>query len=604
MKRAPELALVDACVNRARQITMTRLAAQRARRRPPLPGAPGSKLARAIARRRMTRVERFEQRDDATWSNANELARQPGGLKQLDDIFAAGKVKAKRFQKDARIRAITAAVYRADAAEYDRPDIERRARKLENAGRMAYLGARPDGSLVVRLRDRSGLIKDDPAESRERTAELIERLMPVLLECAKHGLELYSFVFTEPNIPAGALRWHKAQLFRDFTRRILERDSKGQEIPRTLAIKHHGRTFDVDNPARKFPEIVAAFAVQEDPLSANCYHWNTHLNVLLVVDPGQCSPLDEELWPDDPARPGERKRDPARDFAGMFSFMKLRHVWGNNVHCRRLEPNLVALRAALLEIIKYSCKTVSEKSLEKFEQRTAPPGMGADPEKISGPGHVEANAAAASITPALELVVQDAADRADPQRPPAPLELICQEVENAFVLEEEPSDDQTFAGNAAASGNRRQAQSRDRRDLSDRCTRQPIAGGPDEEIQAGARRGSAQETQKRYAGVRPPAPALDAWPSARRIEWIDANDGFRRVRAWGCLYRLGKIPRATDPDEGIRWLGRLWIDPWKITVQMTFLADYVDSIRENKSSLSAPRPKGQAPPRAGPVPAL
>lgn len=428
------------------------------------------------------------------------------GLERWDGLILGLKAeqKAARHQKDARVRALTAAKLRAVARAFSRPDADVKAEKLENAGKFGVWGVRElDGSVVVRLRDRSGLIMLDPAEARERTAELIERLVPLLVACARNGLEIHKAVFSEPNIPAGSLKWGKDHLFRRFVSTILERDAKGQEIPRTLAVRHGGRWLEVDNAARKLPEIVAAFAVQEDPLAADEHHWNTHLNVILVVDPGQCSPLDRELWPEDPET-GKPKPDPAANLAGMFSYMKLRHVWGSahQVQIRWLDPSIGSLTRQLLEVIKYPGKTVTEKSLEKFAAGSAESGE---------------------------------------NRTPPALELVCQEAQDA------PADQ-----------------------------------------------------------GKPRAPAMIDWPDARVLEWLDANKGFRRVRSWGCLYRLGKIPRATDPDEGIRWMGRIWISPFKITVQLDFIggAAPVDSIQENKSYHVGPFARAQGPPRAGPPPAF
>jgi len=286
---------------------------------------------------------------------------------------------------------------------------------------------------------------------------------------------------------------------------ILERNASGEEIPRHVAVRHNGRVFEVDNPARKFPEIVGAFAVQEDPLAINCHHWNTHLNVILIVDPGACTPLDRELWPDDPDKPGEIKRDPAADVPGMFSYMKLAHVWGCQVEIRRLDKSLSALREQLLEVIKYSCKTVSEKSLEKFEVSTPAPAP-----------------------------VGPLASTRDP--PPAPV----------LELTGEPCD---------------------------------------------------------IADARRSAPAMIDWPDHRILEWIDANKGFRRVRGWGVLYRLGKLDRPTDPDAGIQWYGRIWISPYKVTVQRTldFGGSLIGLIRENKSRSVGPAQRVENPPRAGPA---
>lgn len=517
MSQARDVAAIDRALERAREKSARMLAAPRRRRRA-LPRAHPvrrrARLAKALERLRTDRLLRAWKRDDRITRARADLDRGvDSDLRRWDAMTAGLKAedRAKRYQVDVRVRSLLAAKLRQVAAAFDRDDVLARALKLEEAGKEGWWGQREaDGSIVIRLRERSGLIMLDPADSRERTAELIERVIPLLLTCAKQGYELHKFVVTEPNIPAGSLAWGKEHLFRHFLRTVLERDSSGEEIPRTLAVRHNGRVFAVDNPARKFPEIIGAIAIQEDPLARDAHHFNTHLNVVLVIDPGQCTPLDVELWPDDPERPGEKKRDPAADRAGMFSYMKLAHVWGHQVEGRWIRPEASGLRDALLEVFKYACKTVSEKSLQKFEGSTPAPG---DLQSLSPTDQV----------PALELVGELAEGSAD--------------------------------------------------------------------------------------AARRPAPAMIDWPDERVLEWLDANKGFRRVRAWGCLYKLGKLPRATDPDEGIRWLGRIWISPWKITVQSDFFDaasshSPVGSIRENKSRSETHAYRAQGPPRAAPPASL
>lgn len=540
------LALVDQALERAREKTAQMLAAPRrrraARRRYPRlhPERRRSKLARALERLRTERLLKAWRRDARMSRARGEIQRSVDS--RGFDAFTAGlwaESKAQRYQTDVRVRALLAEKLRAVAARFDRDDVLTRAVKLEEAGREGWWGVRgeldgstpPDkSSIVIRLRDRSGLIMLDPADSRERTAELIERLIPLLLVCAKQGYELHKFVVTEPNVPAGALAWGKEQLFRHFMRTVLERDGSGQEIPRTRAVRHAGKVFDVDNPARRFPEIVGAIAIQEDPLARDGHHWNQHLNVVLVIDPGQCTPLDRELWPTDPET-GDTKPDPAAARPGMFSYMKLRHVWGHEVEGRLIRGEASELRDALLEVFKYACKTVSEKSLRKFESSRA--GRGADP--------ASAGAEPSGYAPA------------DSSEPPAP---------------------------ALGVGHQSEPPTRD---------------------QAPALELVGELEEPDPAAPRAPAPAMIDWPDERVLEWLDANKGFRRVRAWGCLYRLGKLPRATDPDEGITWLGRISITPWTLTVQLNFFGEgnrvsSVASIRENKSRPTGQGYRAQAPP--------
>jgi hypothetical protein len=458
-----DLALVDASIARAREQTTLAIAKFQAKRkskklqRPPSTieeiEARRSKLARNLDRMKATRLLRDWRRDREMYENADLL--QVRAIPKLVDPEAARlacEAKGARYQKDVRVRELLAAkLHQVAGGDIGRGDVARRARKLEDAGKRGHWGVREsDGSMVVRLLDRSGLVMLDPAEARERTAELIERLTPVLLECSKRGYQIHKAVFSEPNIPAGQLAWGKKHIFDRFTRTILERDTAGQ----------------ARRSNRVLPEIVAAFAVQEDPLAGSLHHWNTHLNVILIVDPKATTPLDREHWPEDPDT-GEVKADPAAAAPGMFSYMKLQHTWGAQVEIRRLKATLGTLLQELREVIKYSCKTVSEKSLEKFER-----------------------------APGTRLV-----DDQDPG-----------ELELEHV-------DATSAVDAV--------------------------------------------TERRAR-----APAMIDWSDARILEWLDANKGFRRVRAWGVLYRLGKIERTGDPDDGIRWMGRIWISTAALTVQL------------------------------------
>jgi len=49
------------------------------------------------------------------------------------------------------------------------------------------------------------------------------------------------------------------------------------------------------------------------------------------------------------------------------------------------------------------------------------------------------------------------------------------------------------------------------------------------------------------------APAFVDWTPAEILEWFEANQNFRRTRAYGCLHGIGK-PERTD-CQPLRWLG-------------------------------------------------
>lgn len=51
------------------------------------------------------------------------------------------------------------------------------------------------------------------------------------------------------------------------------------------------------------------------------------------------------------------------------------------------------------------------------------------------------------------------------------------------------------------------------------------------------------------------APAMVEWTPRQWAEWWAAQQGFRRVRSYGCLYKIGK-PADTEPPM-VTWLGRV-----------------------------------------------
>ena len=87
------------------------------------------------------------------------------------------------------------------------------------------------------------------------------------------------------------------------------------------------------------------------------------------------------------------------------------------------------------------------------------------------------------------------------------------------------------------------------------------------------------------------APAMSEWPPERWAEWWAAGKGFRRLRSYGVLYRLGKEEDAAEPPL-VTWLGRVSWDG----------AGYrVDLIPENNFSGSwAGKSSSSGPPGVGP----
>ena len=94
-------------------------------------------------------------------------------------------------------------------------------------------------------------------------------------------------------------------------------------------------------------------------------------------------------------------------------------------------------------------------------------------------------------------------------------------------------------------------------------------------------RGQDVETEPVLAMVRPTANLglyladMAAWPSAgfgRHIEWLDANDGFRR-RVLGLLATSGPLPSKDIPDTcEVPWASSGWTNDRNTTQMLEFLA--------------------------------
>ena len=141
---------------------------------------------------------------------------------------------------------------------------------------------------------------------------LSRRQVPVLMDLLKRpGHRAYYLCATAPNSPRGKLADGMRSLYAKWYRLI--RGCKRRRSP-------------------LFP-IVGATAVMESPLGRH-RDWHPHLNIIVV-----CS--------------------------DRLDFKALRQWWHWNIEMRLLDGHQSSIERAFREIIKYACRTVSEKSLAK-----------------------------------------------------------------------------------------------------------------------------------------------------------------------------------------------------------------------------------------------
>lgn len=87
----------------------------------------------------------------------------------------------------------------------------------------------------------------------------------------------------------------------------------------------------------------------------------------------------------------------------------------------------------------------------------------------------------------------------------------------------------------------------------------------------------AVKSDDKAASGKTDAPPLIEWEENTFKEWFRAQKGFRRVRSYGCIYRLGKKESEFSMDD-IEWLGSI-----KLTASGKY---YVDLIPEDNFSRS------------------
>ncbi len=398
IRDARDLATIDCALERARELTARRLVQQRK------PASWYRRLAAGKVKPRRPFTPRDQRLPLESWARDERLERRArqveagvavavtdaGAADYYTALYDEAERRGGREVRYAAIREAVAAKLEQVAAIADglpgtlgRRDFLEFAGKLRGARKSGYWGINLDtGELVMRFTDRSGLALLDPSEARERQAELVRRLVPELARLQRAGLRLYYAVASEPNVPAGSLAFGKAHIFERFRRVILGRTADGRAA--------------ADGGA--FPEIVGAFAVQEDPLSSDLATWNVHLNLILAVDPKQAEPLPPELLDQLELRlPGKvEKLAPRRTVdatpAGCLSYAKVHFAWGSDqFFIRPLEGRTAEeLGKRLLEVVKYSAKWVSSKRLEELvaggspQADQEPPGAVPPPLELEG----------------------------------------------------------------------------------------------------------------------------------------------------------------------------------------------------------------------------
>lgn len=185
--------------------------------------------------------------------------------------------------------------------------------RLNIARRGARIGLLPSGKMLIQWDDKAGLPLYDPDDAREEAMRLSRRVVPRLMELLERpGHRAYYLCGTAPNSPRGELAKGQRALYRRWLSLI--RACKRKDRP--------------------FP-IVGAVAVMESPLG-RFGDWHPHLNIIVVCD-------------------------------GWLDFKALKQRWHWNMEMRPLDGHQSSIERAFREIIKYSCRTVSEKSLAKSQ---------------------------------------------------------------------------------------------------------------------------------------------------------------------------------------------------------------------------------------------
>lgn len=195
-------------------------------------------------------------------------------------------------------------------------DVAERLRTCRVSGTLAIT---PGGEQVVMWDNKCGMVRLCPDESREETQRLTDFYLPEMMDFLKASPmhRIHYSVMTTHNYRPDDLRRGKQEQFDKFAQ-----------------LK------------KQFPNIKGSLVIQEDPLSA-LKDWNVHLNVFFLT-------------------------------SGAFNYDEIRKAWGSNVHFQTLKGNESQIRSALLEAVKYSARTVPEKSQEKADYESRECAAGGD----------------------------------------------------------------------------------------------------------------------------------------------------------------------------------------------------------------------------------
>lgn len=231
----------------------------------------------------------------------------------------------------------------------------RLAQKLRDARPMAFWGVDPfdeEAGPIVQWVNRAGEVKLCPDDARAQQQRIVKRHVDRIVQLGEQGHVLRYGVLTMPNAPQWHLRACLDATFLRFKNEIM--------YPRTDGLIARR----VDDPKRRFPDLVGAWACIEDPLSARHVDdrtaaWNVHLNVFFAFKP---NPNREDGGPD---------------------YSALHDAWGSWFKLYEVEQgSRDAATAVIRELIKYSVKHVSHKTLEKARsgKTHAPPMIEWPPE--------------------------------------------------------------------------------------------------------------------------------------------------------------------------------------------------------------------------------
>ena len=90
------------------------------------------------------------------------------------------------------------------------------------------------------------------------------------------------------------------------------------------------------------------------------------------------------------------------------------------------------------------------------------------------------------------------------------------------------------------------------------------------------------------------APGLLTWPLALLLEWYSAQQGFRRSRSYGELYRLPGDPVELDPVESeTQWITRIeWSDAGRYIVDLILENNFLENNPPNMAILLKTGPPG------------